>query len=314
MALELHCRRTVEQPHSGDMGDPLQLFLSDDDLASRYRGSSSGDGSTDVDARDRLNHPIDAGVAEPRRSSSQADVDATANNRRRRKTFGGSLVWPLVLFVAAVASGGVGYLYGRSDALRDADERSNEEPRRIEAGMVTGEPVGNSSSSATGEPSVATNDGPTASAVPPHDPSAPAPIAERSWSETQASAPAAPATVDVTGDWTISTVVEGSSVPAFVGLGLGYEIWFQQRNAVITGGGVKVIENGTAVTSGGRTPISVRGRIDGDRLSLSFTEKGTGRESSGTFVMFAENPELLRGRFASNAANSTGRIEARRRM
>jgi hypothetical protein len=120
--------------------------------------------------------------------------------------------------------------------------------------------------------------------------------------------------VDVTGDWTISTVVEGSSVRAFEGLRLGYEIWFQQRNAVITGGGVKVTENGIPVAAGGRTPITVRGTINGDRLSLSFTEKGTGRESAGTFVMFAENQELLRGRFATNAANSSGRVEAHRRM
>jgi hypothetical protein len=119
--------------------------------------------------------------------------------------------------------------------------------------------------------------------------------------------------LDLTGDWTLSTVVDASRVPAFVGLRLGYQLYFQQRNGLVTGGGVKVSENGTAVSVGGRTPISVRGTIEGDRLSLSFTEKGTGRESSGNFMLFAENDELVRGRFVSDAAQSRGRAEARRR-
>ena len=61
-----------------------------------------------------------------------------------------------------------------------------------------------------------------------------------------------------------------------------------------------------------QTPISVAGTIDGDRLTLTFTERGTRRPTQGKFVLLLDESGAMRGRFSSNAARSSGTVEARR--
>jgi cytoskeleton protein RodZ len=118
---------------------------------------------------------------------------------------------------------------------------------------------------------------------------------------------------DLTGEWTLNTVVESSSLSMYEGLRLGYRLQLEQRGNAVRGSGRKVLENGNATGGGAQTPITVEGTVEGDRVRLTFAERGVQRSSSGTFVLFREGTDGLRGRFASDAARATGRVDARRR-
>ena len=99
---------------------------------------------------------------------------------------------------------------------------------------------------------------------------------------------------------------------SFRGLRLGYHVELQQNGNRVSGTGRKVTENGRAIAAHGQTPIVVDGTIDGNRLTLTFTEQGARRVSEGKFVLHVEDEGVLRGRFASNAARSAGAVQARR--
>lgn len=106
--------------------------------------------------------------------------------------------------------------------------------------------------------------------------------------------------------------MQSSSLNAFQGLRLGYRVQLQQEGDEISGTGRKIAENGRPIGRGGQTPIVLQGTVDGDRLTLTFTERGTRRQSAGTFHLVRERDNLLRGRFSSDAAQSAGTVEARR--
>ena len=99
---------------------------------------------------------------------------------------------------------------------------------------------------------------------------------------------------------------------AYQGLQLGYRIELQQSGNRVTGQGVKTQENGRAIQGGGRTPIIVEGTVDGGRVTLTFRERGARRQSDGRMILDVHEDGVLRGRFASSAARSTGTAEARR--
>ena len=117
---------------------------------------------------------------------------------------------------------------------------------------------------------------------------------------------------DLSGNWTLATRVESSSYPDFTDLNLGYEIQLEQAGNRVTGSGRKVTENGAAIRSEVQTPISLEGTIAGDRLTLTFTERGAQRHTQGKLVMLIDESGTLRGRFSSTAAQSSGTVEAHR--
>jgi cytoskeletal protein RodZ len=117
---------------------------------------------------------------------------------------------------------------------------------------------------------------------------------------------------DVSGAWTLATHVESSSYARFEGLHLGYEIQLAQDGERVTGAGRKVTQNGDGISSRAQTPISVDGTIAGDRLTLTFNERGTRRPTQGKFVLLVDDGGTLRGRFSSTAARSSGSVEAHR--
>ena len=118
---------------------------------------------------------------------------------------------------------------------------------------------------------------------------------------------------ELTGVWTIATRVETSSVNSFEGLQLGYYVNLQQNGNSITGTGRKVSENGRMLGRAGQTPIALQGTVEGDAVVLNFSEAGTRRRSSGTFILTRAGSDALQGRFSSDAARSTGTVEVRRR-
>jgi hypothetical protein len=106
--------------------------------------------------------------------------------------------------------------------------------------------------------------------------------------------------------------VESSSYERFEGLKLGYDIQLEQTGNRVTGTGRKVTENGDGIGSRVQTPISVAGTISGDRLTLTFNERGARRPTEGKFVLLLDDSGTMRGRFSSNAAQSSGTVEAHR--
>ena len=116
----------------------------------------------------------------------------------------------------------------------------------------------------------------------------------------------------MSGSWNLATQVESSSYSPYAGLRLGYEMKLEQAGDRVTGVGRKVTENGAGIGPRAQTPLTVRGTIAGDRLTLTFVEQGTQRETQGKFVLLVDDAATLRGRFSSNAAQSSGRVEAHR--
>jgi cytoskeletal protein RodZ len=117
---------------------------------------------------------------------------------------------------------------------------------------------------------------------------------------------------DVSGAWTLATHVQSSSYAPFEGLQLGYDIQLEQRGNRVTGTGRKVTENGGGIGSRAQTPISLAGTINGDRLALTFNERGARRPTQGKFVLLLDEGGTMRGRFSSTAAQSSGTVEAHR--
>jgi hypothetical protein len=117
---------------------------------------------------------------------------------------------------------------------------------------------------------------------------------------------------NVSGSWKLATQVESSSYSPYAGLKLGYEVKLEQDGDRVTGVGRKVTENGAGIGPRAQTPLTVSGTIAGDRLTLTFVEQGTRRDTQGKFVLLVDDARTLRGRFSSNAAQSSGRVEAHR--
>jgi hypothetical protein len=118
--------------------------------------------------------------------------------------------------------------------------------------------------------------------------------------------------VQVGGRWELTHDVESSNYQPFQGLRLGYRINLVQEGNRVYGQGQKVSENGVALPTGQRTPIDVAGRIENDQLVLYFTEIGQSRTSRGTIRWRLAPGSQLQGRFASDAADSSGSSSGRR--
>lgn len=116
----------------------------------------------------------------------------------------------------------------------------------------------------------------------------------------------------VSGAWTLVNRIDASNYPAFANLTLVYRLQLKQQGDRVMGSGEKWSENGRAISPRARTPIALEGTLDGRRLELRFTEKGRRRTTAGTLIMQVADDGLMRGRFASEAAQSRGTSRATR--
>lgn len=283
--MDLRDRPTGAQPHP----EEFDLFLSEDELRRRHMLSGT--------------RAPDAAAAPPPR-------------RRPRKL-------PILVAVASI-----GAAVGAFTAGAYLYDTRSEPPSATEAAVdgLERESVSNTAGLESGpaEPAAAPSDDERSASVPESSraPSLPAAATPRqdaartaepaADAESERSVTATADGGDVSGRWTVATRVESSTLERFEGLRLGYELELQQDGTRVTGSGYKVTENGTRIRRGGRTPIEVQGVSDEKGLTLSFVERGTRRASTGRFVLFHESEGRLRGRFASDAARSSGTVEARR--
>jgi hypothetical protein len=119
--------------------------------------------------------------------------------------------------------------------------------------------------------------------------------------------------VALDGRWDLTHEIEATSHAPFAGMRLGYRLDLRQQGNRVWGRGRKYTENGALLPPDRRTPITVDGRIEGQYLVLNFVEQGGARSSAGTIRwLITPGAGALSGRFASDAAQSSGTSSARR--
>lgn len=116
---------------------------------------------------------------------------------------------------------------------------------------------------------------------------------------------------DLSGKWNIVNSVDTTSYRSFKNMKIGFDLSINQTGSTFAGKGTKVSENGRRLPAGSRTPIQVKGTINGDKIEATFIEEGTARKSKGKFVWRVErNGRGLTGSFATTAARSSGKSAA----
>jgi Domain of unknown function (DUF4388) len=158
-------------------------------------------------------------------------------------------------------------------------------------------------------------------------PSRPAPAQQAESPVTQSSpANSAPAPVavkeskkplnaarDLSGKWTVVNSVDTTAYRSFKNMKIGFDLSIDQTGSTFTGKGRKVSENGRSLPANSRTPIQVKGSINGDRIEATFIEEGSARKSNGKFVWrIDKSGRALTGNFATTAARSSGKSAANR--
>jgi hypothetical protein len=93
---------------------------------------------------------------------------------------------------------------------------------------------------------------------------------------------------------------------------IGFQVSINQNGNGFTGTGQKVSENGRSLPADSRTPINVKGSIDGDRVEATFSEEGAARRTNGRFVWRIDKAGGLTGTFSSSAARASGKSTAKK--
>ena len=123
--------------------------------------------------------------------------------------------------------------------------------------------------------------------------------------------PATTAVADLSGNWKVVNTVEQTSYDAYKNMEIGFNVSIDQAGKDFTGRGEKISENGQSLPAAGRTPIVVKGTIDGDKVEATFSESGARRNTSGRFAWRIDKASGgLTGRFVSSAARTRGRSAA----
>jgi penicillin-binding protein 1A len=136
---------------------------------------------------------------------------------------------------------------------------------------------------------------------------------ERGDDEEEARTETAAAATDLSGWWEMTNTVRSTSYEAYKGLRLTYRIQLEQDGDRLSGRGQKWSENGRSLSSSARTPLTITGKIDGHKVTLEFTERGTKRTTTGGFSwQLSADRTSLRGSFWSTAAGASGSSLARR--
>ncbi|MFL6195674.1 MAG: PBP1A family penicillin-binding protein [Thermoanaerobaculia bacterium] len=118
---------------------------------------------------------------------------------------------------------------------------------------------------------------------------------------------------DLSGWWEMTNTIQSTNFESYRGLRLTYRVQLEQDGDRITGRGQKWEEDGRRLTASARSPITVRGTMDGRKVTLTFTERGAKRSTSGGFSWtLTADRTALRGTFWSTAAATSGSSLARR--
>ena len=134
---------------------------------------------------------------------------------------------------------------------------------------------------------------------------APTPVEEKTAATAQ----------DLSGKWNVVNTVHTTAYKSFQNLQIGFAVSIHQTGRTFTAQGHKVSENGRSLPASSRTPIQLKGFIDGDKIEATFSEQGAVRKSNGRFVWKIDRAGGgLTGTFASTAAQTSGKSTARREL
>ena len=121
-------------------------------------------------------------------------------------------------------------------------------------------------------------------------------------------------TQDLSGKWQVVNTVQKTSYRSYQDMKIGFDLSLSQNGKSITGKGLKVSENGRTLPADSRTPIEVKGSINGNRVEATFFEEGSMRKTNGRFVWQIDKTGALNGTFISTAANTSGKSAAKREL
>lgn len=142
--------------------------------------------------------------------------------------------------------------------------------------------------------------------------SAPAPAGVPQQPTTNGTTSAVP---DLNGNWTVVNTVEQTSYEAYKNMRVGFNVSINQNGKAFTGRGEKISENGRSLPAAGRTPIEVKGTINGDKVEATFSESGAMRKTNGRFVWRIDKSSGgLTGTFVSTAARTSGKSAAKKEL
>ncbi len=120
---------------------------------------------------------------------------------------------------------------------------------------------------------------------------------------------------DLSGKWNVVNTVNTTAYKSFQNLQIGFALSINQTGRTFTAQGHKVSENGRSLPASSRTPIQLKGTIDGDKIEATFSEQGAMRKTNGRFVWKIDRASgALTGTFASTAAGTSGKSTARREL
>lgn len=119
---------------------------------------------------------------------------------------------------------------------------------------------------------------------------------------------------NLSGKWNVVNTVESTSYNSYKNLKIGFNLSIDQNGKEFTGRGLKVSENGRVLPADSRTPIQLKGSIQGDQVEATFFEEGTVRKTNGRFVWRIDKAGRLRGTFVSTAARARGKSAAHREL
>jgi hypothetical protein len=117
---------------------------------------------------------------------------------------------------------------------------------------------------------------------------------------------------NLSGKWNIVNTVQKTAYRSFQDMKIGFDLSINQSGKTFTGTGQKVSENGHSLPANSRTPIQLKGSIDGDRVEATFFEEGSLRKTNGRFVWRVDKSGGLSGTFVSTAAATSGKSAARK--
>ncbi|MCA1576727.1 MAG: DUF4388 domain-containing protein [Acidobacteria bacterium] len=112
---------------------------------------------------------------------------------------------------------------------------------------------------------------------------------------------------DLNGEWRLINVVEKTNYKSFHNMQLGFRLKINQKGKEFTATGEKFSENGQTLPADSRTPITLTGSIEGDKVIATFVEDGVRRRTNGRFEWTLQGGDKLTGTFVSTAGNNRGR-------
>jgi cytoskeletal protein RodZ len=264
-----------------------EVGLDPDDVTDRYLAQFET-----TTAPPAPTEPSDVGIAAPSNAGTTPDdtfYDADLNRSHASEAPGrsgwgpGPAQWAVLVLVGIVATQ-IGFMVGWSSA-RHASPAADD--ARSTAASVDAERG-------------------SAPTTPDHDAARASAVAPTTSTTTAAT--------DLSGGWTMTNEVQTSALRTFQGLQLVYELELQHHGVIVSGTGRKISENGRALRGSARTPITLSGTVDGDRVHVTFREQGRRRESGGNFEFQLASDGSLRGTFESDAAKSRGQSIVRRSL